>query len=412
MFMRPNFVFLLSSAVVLTALPAQPLIAQKKPAAKPVPAPRPAPIPQPKARYAMDVGTTTGLAGMAGAGFGGAMSMMFGGGGKEARELHLRLGSTLPATGAPKADHFFLPAAKLGKSVSLVSPERAPETEQPGRVPRDFQRPKGRLLIFWGCGTHAPKGQPVIIDFSKIAAGQVPPNLYSARIPPDRGPSATTVRTYGEWPNSKSGKQPGSGSIVGDHRIASTYAPEIRFALSQDYMAGVRGQTSAGPEGSMNLSWNSVPTATGYYAWIMGFAGSPGRDGPQDMVWWSSSAGREFGGGLWDWLSPDTVARLVADRTVMPPSQTNCTVPAEVKAAAPDFMMGNLFAYGPEANFSYPPRPASGPWAPEWTARVRYRSNTTWMIGGPMADAGQAQGKDGSKKCKPSLFGAVTGLGC
>lgn len=410
--MRPFSVILFSSAVILTALPVQSLVAQKKPAAKPAPkpavAPRPPAAPQPKARYAMDVGTTTGLAGMAGGGFGSAMSMMFGGSGKEARELHLRLGSTLAATGDPKADHFFLPAAKLGKSVPLLTPQQVEGTEQP----RDFQRPKGRLLIYWGCGTHAPKGQPVIIDFSKIAAGQMPPNLYTARIPPDRGPSVTSSRTYGEWPNAKSTKQPGSGSILGEHRIASTYAPEIRFALAQDYMAGLRGQSSPGPEGSVALSWNSVPAATGYYAWIMGFAGAPGRDGPQDLVWWSSSAGREFGGGLWDWLSPDTVARLVADRTVMPPSQTNCTVPAEVKAAAPDFMMGTLFAYGPEANFSYPPRPATGPWIPEWTARVRYRSSTMWMIGGPMADAGQAQGKDGKKKCKPSLFGAVTGLGC
>lgn len=409
--MRQNWIWLASSAAMLVAFPISPLVGQKKAAPKPAVA-KPAPAPQPKARYAMDVGTMTGLAGLAGGGMGSAMSMMFGGGGKEAREIHLRLGSTLAPVGEPKADHFFLPAAKLGKSVPLLTPERAQETEQPGQVPRDFQRPKGRLLIFWGCGTHAPKGQPVIIDFSKIAAGQMPPNLYSARIPPDRGPSVANARTYGEWPNSKSSKQPGSGSIIGEHRVASTYAPEIRFALSQDYMAGLRGQTGPGPEGSINLSWNSVPSATGYYAWIMGFAGSPGRDGPQDLVWWSSSAGREFGGGLWDWLSPETVSRLVADRTVMPPSQTSCTVPAEVKAAAPDFMMGNLFAYGPEANFAFPPRPATGPWVPEWTARVRYRSHTTWMIGGPMADAGQSQGKDGRKKCKPSLLGAVTGLGC
>lgn len=407
--MRPNVRLLVSSLAVVALVQAAPGPAQRKPAAKPAVAPpKPAPVPQPKARYAMDVGTTTGLAGMSG-GFGGAMSMMFGGGGKEARELHLRLGSTLAPAGAPKADHFFLPAAKLGKSVPLLTPEPGKATpEDPGQLPKDFERPKGRLLIFWGCGTRAPKGQPVIIDFGKIADGQMPPNLYSVRIPPDRGPSASTVRTYGEWPNSKSSKQPGSGSLLGNHRIASTYAPEIQFTLTQDYMAGLRGQTAPGPEGSMNLSWNSVPAATGYYAWIMGFKGAPGGGGPQDMVWWSSSAGREFGGGLWDWLSPDTVRRLVAEKTVMPPSQTSCTVPAEVKAAAPEFMLGNLFAYGPEANFAFPPRPESGPWNPEWTARVRYRSMTTWMIGGPMAE----NSPDGKKRCKPSLLGAVTGLGC
>ncbi len=153
-----------------------------------------------------------------------------------------------------------------------------------------------------------------------------------------------------------------------------------------------------------------MPAATGYYAWVMGMKmDGSGDEGPRDMVWWSSSAGREFGGGLFEWLSPGVVQQLIADRTVMPPSQTSCTVPAEVKAAAPDFMIGNLYAYGPETNIAYPPRPATGPWNLEWTARIRYRSTTSWMIGGPMANAGP--GKNG-KPCKPSLFGAVTGLGC
>lgn len=379
------------------------------PKAVPTP-PSPPAKPVPKARYAMDVGTTTGLAGLAGGGAGAAMSMMFGGGGREAHELHLRLGSISPTTGTPVADHFFQPAAKLGKSVPLVSPEPSMARDEPGQMPHDFQRPKGRLLLYWGCGTHAPKGQPAIIDFSKIGTGQPMPNLYSARIPADRGPTSANSRTFGEWPNAKSNKRPQGGSLIGNHRISSTYAPEIQFALAQDYMAGLQGQTAPAPDGAVSLNWNSVPAATGYYAWVMGMKmDGASRDGPRDMVWWSSSSGREFGGGLFEWLAPAVVQQLIADRTVMPPSQTSCIVPAEVKAAAPDFMIGNLYAYGPEIDFAYPPRPASGPWAPEWTARIRYRSTTSWMIGGPMANA--TPGKT-DKPCKPSLFGAVTGIGC
>lgn len=404
--MRQKARLLLGSLAVLGA--GAIAAAPKKPIA---PAPKPAPpaIAQPKARYVMDVGTTTGLAGMAGGGMGSAMSMMFGGG-REARELHLRLGSTLPTTGTPVADHFFLPIAKLGKSVPLVSPVPSASNDEPGQMPRDFQRPKGRLLLFWGCGTHAPKGQPAIIDFSKIGTGQPMPNLYSARIPFDRGPTVANSRTFGEWPNAKSRKQPQSGSLIGNHRISSTYAPEIQFSLAQDYLAGLNAQTAPAADGAFNLSWNSVPAATGYYAWVMGMKmDEAGADGPRDMVWWSSSSGREFGGGLFEWLSPAVVQQLIADRTVMPPSQTSCTVPAEVKAAAPDFMLGNLYAYGPETNIAYPPRPATGPWNPEWTARVRFRSTTSWMIGGPMASTAPEKG---GKSCKPSLFGAVTGLGC
>jgi hypothetical protein len=365
-----------------------------------------------KARYAMDVGTQTGLAAMAGRGMGGAMSMMFGGGGGgDAHELRLRLGSTLtPTGGVAKADHHFTPPAKLGKLVPLVTPQSRPQETMPGNMPR----PKGRMLIYWGCGAKAPKGQPVIIDFAKVAAGQMPPNLFSVRVPMDHGPSVNNSKTYGEWPNGKSTKMPSSASsIIGAHRIAGTYSPEISFTLAQDYMPGIRGQAADLAGGAINLSWNSVTAATGYYAWVMGMKMGAGGSAPQDMVWWSSSSAREFGGGLWDWLPPATVQRLIGEKVVLPPSQTQCTVPAEVKAAAPDFIMGNLFAYGPEASFVYPPRPAStsAPWVQEWTARVRYRSTTTWMIGGGMAGgmAGQQQDRP---KCKPSILGAVLGAGC
>jgi len=130
---------------------------------------------------------------------------------------------------------------------------------------------------------------------------------------------------------------------------------------------------------------------------------------------------REFGGGLWDWLPPEVVARLVTQKVVMPPQQTSCTIPSAVRQASPQFMMGNLTAYGPEANFVYPPRPANPrePWNQEWTARVRYRSTTGVMIGGP--DMGAAmRGEDEREEPKPKkckgvggmLGGMLSGRGC
>src|SRR6185295_15754590 len=72
----------------------------------------------------------------------------------------------------------------VGPSLPLVTPHieaPPPREEEPG-VPREYQRPKGKMLIFWGCGEHAPAGQPVVIDFSqmtpeKISAGQMPANF-------------------------------------------------------------------------------------------------------------------------------------------------------------------------------------------------------------------------------------------
>ena len=47
----------------------------------------------------------------------------------------------------------------------------------------------------------------------------------------------------------------------------------------------------------------------------------------------------------------------------------------------------SLTAYGEEADFVYPPRPADPrtPWSPQWTVKVRYRSATGGILGMDMS---------------------------
>lgn len=343
----------------------------------------------PKERYEMDVATMSGFAAMAGGGrggLGGAMGMMFGGdpSSKVAYTLNLRLGSDQnPTVPPPKGDHFFQPQAKLGKSVPLISPER-----KTGDYPAQFERPKGRLLLYWGCGAKPGPGQPVVIDFAKVAAGQVPPGLFSSAVPVIREVSQMNSRSYADWPNSKGGKQPGSGSsLIGAHRVASNYGPDINFTLAQDYMPGLSASTAIQTDGSVMVRWNPIQPATGYVAWTIG--GMDRQDKGGDMIWWTSSASKEFGGGLWDWLPPATVAKLVTQKIVMPPAQTSCQIPAAVKQASGEMMIGNLNAFGPEANFSYPPKPAGNAvWNIDWTAKARFRSHTMLLIGADFGGMG------------------------
>jgi len=380
-----------SLAPVLAVAVAYPLLGQSKAASGPV------------ARYDMRAGTVSGMAGMGG---GGMMGAMFGGGGgKTQHELYLRLGSAnAPAGGGPKADHFMPPSAKLGKSVALVTPKQE-KTEDV--LP---QKPKGRMLIFWGCGEHSPKGQPVVIDFAKVAAGQVPPGLWTTSIPRDYGPTLTNSRTFGRWPADDGKFVKAESSLPGPHRVAGNYSPEIAFTLTKDFMAPLSVRTTANPSGSTLASWGAIPMATGYLAGV--FGGKQGPDGDMgDMVMWTSSSSRQFGGGLADWLSPSVVSNLIGQRVVMPPSQTSCTIPIEVNQATPDFRVGTLTAFGPEENFSYPPRPAAGPWKLEWTARIRHRSVTSWMQMQGMS-MGQAEGStdQGGQKCKrKGGFGGMLG---
>src|SRR3546814_3221804 len=79
----------------------------------------------------------------------------------------------------------------------------------------------------------------------------------------------------------------------------------------------------------------------------------------------------------------------------MPPAQTSCQIPAEVRQASGEMMIGNLNAFGPEASFSYPPKPAgNAAWNIDWTAKARFRSHTMLMIG---ADFGGMGGRAGGE---------------
>ncbi len=384
------------TAVVLvgaTALAVSiPLSAQKGPSSGPV------------ARYDMRAGTVSGMGGM---GAPSAMSMMFGRGrgNNIQHELYLRLGSSRsPEKGNPKADHFMPAGAKLGKSVALVTPREEPV---PDSLP---QRPKGRLLIFWGCGEHVSKGQPVVIDFAKVAAGQVPQGLWSSTILRDWGPTLQNSRTFGRWPAEDGKYVKPESALPGPHRIAGNYSPDIAFTLTKDFMAPLDVKTATLPSGATRASWTAIADVTGYLVGL--FGGKQGPNGEMgDMVMWSSSATRQFGGGLADWLSPSQVAPLVRDKTVLAPATTSCTIPAEVNAAAPDFRMGTLTAFGPEEDFSYPPRPADprAAWSLEWTARIRHRSMTSWMQMQGMS-MGAAETPSSQPECKrKGGFGGMLG---
>lgn len=367
----------------------------------------------PVVRYDMRAGTVSGVGAM-GRGMGSAMGMMMGGGGgnQVQHELYLRLGSSLPAKGAPRADHFMPPSAKLGVSVPLLTPaiEKGPTDE----LPRG-ERPKGRMLIFWGCGEHAPAGQPIIIDFAKLAQGQVPPGLWTSTVLRDWGPTLANSKTFGRWPNEDQmgGNKAihSDASLIGPHRVAGNYSPDIAFTLSKDFMAALKVSTSATPGGGSLLRWNAIPDATGFYATLFG-GKDMGRGGGGDMVMWSSSASRQFGGAFSDWISPGQAASLVAGKTLLPPSATSCIVPAEVRQAT-EFRFGTLTAFGPEEDFAYPPRPAKGPWNLQWTARIRHRSLTSWIDIPGMDAANMGDGDDSPKpKCKPKrgLGGIMGGI--
>jgi hypothetical protein len=383
----------------------------------------------PVARYDMRAGTNSGFSGMGQGGRGNMMSAIMGSGGNEAQhELLLRLGSSTAANGKPEADHFMPSGAKLGKSVELITPreERGPVDEVPDFSQEPGQEPSGRILFFWGCGEHAPAGQPYVLDLAKISRGEIPAGEgpWTTTILADWGPTLANSTTFGHWPAEDGKYAKPDSSLIGAHRVAGNYSPEISFTLAKDFMVPLSVSVTPHQSGARLLSWGTVPDATGLVATVFGSKQGPdGRSG--DLVMWSSSASRQFGGGLGDWLTPSQAASLVRDNTLLAPGTTECLLPAEVVAAAPDFRMGTLTAFGPQEDFSYPPRPtaANARWDLQWTARIRHRSVTNWMEaeGMTMGTANSAgfgqqaqqtrESEADAPECKPKRGRGLGGLG-
>ncbi len=341
----------------------------------------------PVANYWVNVDTA---AGMTMPGMGGFMAGMMGGQGQSGRRMVLQLGSQRPSADGPRADHMIPSGMEMGPSLPLATPRREPvQPREPSErgMPEGMEQPKGRMLIYWGCGENVRPGQPVIIDFAKLAQGQTPPNMVSRRVSIPNPPSPSRAKTYGDWPNPQDSKSiPGSASLRGDHQIKGNYSPDIQFALGEghDFMDRVELSNAARGAGAVHVTWNAVGTATGYFATVFGSDGT-------DTVMWSSSEVQEMGGMLMNFVPPAEVARLIREKVVLAPSVTECTVPAEVVKRSGGSPFLNFIAYGPEANFVQPPRPADPKqaWEQIWAVKVRFKSTASTLLGDAAGGGGR-----------------------
>ena len=332
----------------------------------------------PIAVYWMSVETAGGMGMEIPPGMGGLMPPGMQGG----RKMKLELGSSQQASGDPRAAHAIPPGLSMGQSLPLLTPriERAPTRERDDDEPeREFERPKGRMLIYWGCGETVRPGQPVIIDFANLNPQDAARAFRSRSIARPRGPAPGRNRTYGTWPNQDDSRPiPPPGSLRGDHAISGNYSPEIRFAVDErhDFMGAVAfdpvGKTAGG---AYAVKWKAVPTAIGYFATAIGQG-----DSQNDMVMWSSSEVQEMGQALMDFIPPAEVERLIREKVVMPPQTTECTVPAGVFKS--DASMFNFIAYGNELNLVHPPRPNDPKqvWEQEWVVKLRLKSTAMTML--------------------------------
>jgi len=368
---------LILSTAVLAAL-ASPLAAQTQQVKPPI------------AVYWMSVETNAGMGGMPGMGAFMPAGMQGG------KRMKLDLGSSQNASGSPRGAHTIPPTLAMGSSLPLLTPEgQRAQASRTDEQPDTFERPQGRMLIYWGCGEAIRAGQPVVVDFAKMGTAEGSKALRSRNVSRQTGPAPGRNRTYGDWPNRESSiAVPQQASLVGDHNVAANYSPEINFSIGErhDFMAPVAfDPVRKTPAGAFQVKWQSIPTAIGYFATATGQGENQG-----DVVMWSSSEVQEMGHALMDYLPPAEVQRLIRERVVMTPQTTECAVPAGIFRN--EGAMLNFIGYGEELNVVHPPRPTNPKqvWEQQYAVKVRLKSTGMTMLAeGDTGGGSRARGPAG-----------------
>ena len=347
----------------------------------------------PQAQAWIDVATYSGMGmpmgGMAGGGGNpmAALGSLFGGGGGGANAFgHTQTGSagrwvdvTLFSRANPSLGEAqqAVPAGFLSPALKLQAPKetrgRVPDNDE--SVVEQTEKPQGRILLYWGCGSAVRAGQPKVLDMANASAADLS-RFFVSRRATQRGTHQAVGRPV--WPSQPDARMvPATASLAGEHSFSGAGVPEgfrFQIAAAQDLMPALNLQTQDSG-GATQLNWTGAPTARAYFASAMG------SNERNEMVLWTSSEQPDTGMGLVDYQTNAAVDRWLREKVLLAPSTTSCTVPKGVLGAEGGMM--KVIAYGSELNLAHPPRPADpkAPWDPVWTAKVRVKSVASAMPG-------------------------------
>ena len=166
---------------------------------------------------------------------------------------------------------------QLAPTLKLQTPERPkpPPPAEDGPSEFNYEPPKGKLVMYWGCSETVRPGQPKVVDLSTATIAELG-KFFESRRATQRGAHATFGRPV--WP-SKDDKRalPAGSSIAGQHSFKAEGIPEsfsFTIPAAQDVMPAIEVRQEKGPS-AVKLSWTAIPHARAYFLGSMG--ATPGR---------------------------------------------------------------------------------------------------------------------------------------
>ena len=283
-----------------------------------------------------------------------------------------------------EATHYIPSGMNLGASLPLLA--TTPDKPQTGHLdespvePR-YEKPKGKISIYWGCGENIRPGQPRTLDVAKAS-----PEDY-ARFFVMRGKTTKGARAepgHPSWPNKNDDRKiPDAASLQGQHSFSGKGIPDnFKFTLNaaQDLMPAIELQQTKRDSG-IGLEWKSIPYARGYFISAMGGQSADTDNG--ELILWTSSELPDVGFGLGDYQSNGDIDRWINEKIILPSSTTRCDIPKGIFGAQAGGML-RMIAYGSDMYYAYPPRPTDPKvaWQPDWQAKIRVKSSFSSILGG------------------------------
>ena len=340
----------------------------------------------PEAQAWIDVATFSGM-GMPMGGMAG-MGSMFGtrgesGGNSFGNTRSMSAGRwvdvTLRARANPNLDEAkqAVPEGFMSPALELRTPKNAPPapTRDDEEIRHDPEKPKGRIMLYWGCGPTVRAGQPRVLDMATAAPADFA-RFFVGRSATQRGAHSAAGRPV--WPSPEDARMvPERASLVGEHAFAGKGIPAaFRFQIPapQDLMPPLKLDQTA-RDGATELNWNAITTARAYFVSAMG-----GND-QEDMVIWTSSELPDTGFGLMDYQTNAAVDRWLKEKVLLTPKTTSCVVPKGIYGD--NGAMLRVIAYGDELNLAHPPRPkdVKQKWEPVWSVKLRVKAVTNGFLG-------------------------------
>ena len=286
-----------------------------------------------------------------------------------------------------------VPAGFMPSPLKLQAPKdgrKAPDNDD-AVVESDTERPRGKLLLYWGCGSTLRAGQPKVLDMASASAADMA-KFFVSRRATQRGTHSAVGRPV--WPSPTDVRMlPASAALAGEHAFGGSGVPEgFRFQIpaAHDLMPPLDLKTrDAG--GAVELSWSAAPSARAY------FAAGMAAGAKDEMVLWTSSELPDTGFGLTDYQTNAAVDRWLKEKVLLSPATTRCTVPKGVFST--EGAMLRLIGYGNELNLAHPPRPADpkAAWEPVWAVKLRVKSVASTMLG-----MSEMEGMDKSAEARPA----------